>query len=248
MPGRMPGCPVSDLADFAVGFDPVGRLCRRGSSPSCPEAKRATLNTWLQATAGNYGTGMDDPEWFDFDGPLTDDERAFLHALRQNSEGQFHAWCRRGDPLHYGGALIVGVDVDAPHVALLTPGVHLEGDRARGDSLHNQTFALPDRPTALAIDVTGSPASVAASVADWLAAIVRRPIVRYEWLHTGGVYAHRYLFADTGEGLVQMYNRQLAPAGQYEELIAARHFHGNGWIDTRGLGEPDRITPVRGNI
>ena len=66
-------------------------------------------------------------------------------------------------------------------------------------------------------------------------------------LHAGRVYASRHLFADTGEGLSQMYNRPLAPPGQHEQLIAAGHFQGLGWIDTRGLGEPDRIIPLRGD-
>jgi hypothetical protein len=189
---------------------------------------------------------MDDPEWFDVDGPLSEGERAFLAALRQRVEGHLYFWCRREDPLHDGGALIVGIHVDAPQMALITAGVHLDGDRIRGDRLDHQDYGLPDRPTSLAIDVTGSPARLAASVADWLDAILRRPIVRYEWLHADRVYAHRYLFADTREGLSQMYNRLLAPPGQHEQLIAARHFHGRGWIDTRGLGEPDRIIPVRG--
>lgn len=189
---------------------------------------------------------MGDPEWFDFDGPVTDGERAFLAALRQRVEGRLRPWCRREDPLHDGGALIVGIHVDdAPRVALLTAGVHLDDDRIRGDDLDDQHYGLPDRLTSLAIDVTGSPAGLAASVADWFDAILRRPIVRYEWLHTGRVYANRYLFADTGEGLAQMYNRLLAPPGQHEQLIAAGHFHGMGWIDTRGLGEPDRVIPVR---
>jgi hypothetical protein len=189
---------------------------------------------------------MDHPEWFDFDGPLTDGERAFLHALRQRLEGRLYPWCRREDPLHDGGALIVGIHVDAPQMALLTAGVHLDGDRIRGDSLDHQDYGLPDCPTSLAIDVTGSPADLAASAADWFDAILRRPIVRHEWIHADRVYAHRYLFADTGEGLSQMYNRLLAPPGQHEQLIAAQHFQGRGWIDTRGLGQPDRVIPVRG--
>jgi hypothetical protein len=138
---------------------------------------------------------MDAPEWFDFDGHLTDLERAFLAALRKRVEARLRPWCRREVPLHDGGALIVGVHVDAPQLALLTAGVHLDGDRIRGDSLDHQDYRLPDGPTSLAIDVTGSPAALAASVADWFDAVLRRPIVRYEWLHDGRVYAERYLFA-----------------------------------------------------
>ena len=190
---------------------------------------------------------MDDPGWFDFDGPLSEGERAFLAALRQRVEGRVYPWSRREDALHDSGPLIVGIHVDAPEQALLTAGVHLDGDRIRGDSLDHQHYGLPDHPTSLALDATGSPADLAAAVADWFDAILRRPIVRYEWLHVGRVYASRYLFADTGEGLSQMYNRVLAPPRQHEQLIAARHFRGRGWIDTRGLGEPERVIHIRGS-
>lgn len=71
--------------------------------------------------------------------------------------------------------------------------------------------------------------------------------MRYEWLRADRVYANRHLFADTGEGLSQMDNRLLAPPGHHEQLIAAGHVQGLGWIDTRGLGEPDRVIPVRGD-
>ncbi|MGH9488859.1 MAG: hypothetical protein ACRD04_14910 [Terriglobales bacterium] len=62
------------------------------------------------------------------------------------------------------------------------------------------------------------------------------------------VYASRYLFADTDEGLVEMFNRLLAPPGRQEQLIAAGYVRGRGWVDTRGLGQPDRVTSVRGSI
>jgi hypothetical protein len=189
---------------------------------------------------------VDDAEWFDFDGPVSDGERAFLAALRQRVEGRIRPWCTRQDAYLNSVALVVGIDVDAPGLALVTAGVHLDGDRIRGDRLHLEDLALPDHPTSLAIDVTGPPAHLAAAVAEWFAAILCRPIVRYEWLHAGRVYASRYLFADTGEGLSEMYNRPLAPPGQHQKLISAGQFHGRGWIDTRGLGEPDRVIPIRG--
>jgi hypothetical protein len=201
----------------------------------------------LPAMVGNYGDSMDDPEWFDFDGQLTGDERAFLAALRQHTEGRLRPWCTRENPPDEG-PLVVGLHVDAPKVALLTIGVHLDGDRIRGDRLDHQSNMLPDQPTSLALDVTGPPAELAAHTAGWFDSIVRRPIVRDEWLHSGRVYASRYLFAGTSEGLAEMYNRLIAPPGQPEQLIAAGYFRGKGWIDTRGLGEPDRVIPIRGDI
>jgi hypothetical protein len=188
---------------------------------------------------------VDDLEWFDFDGQLADDERAFLTVLRQRTEDRLRPWCIRENPPD--GPLIVGLHVDAPEVALLTIGVHLSGGRVRGDRLHNQLNTLPDQPTSLALEVTGLPADLAAHSADWFDSILCRPIVRYEWmLHSGQVYASRYAFADTGEGLVEMYNHVLAPTGQRDKLIAAGFSRGMGWIDTRGLGAPDRVIPIRG--
>jgi hypothetical protein len=188
---------------------------------------------------------MDDPEWFDFDGQLTGDERTFLAELRHRTEGRLHPWCTREGPGDEG-SLIVGLHIDAPRVALLTIGVHLDRHRIRGDRLHHQLNTLPDQPTSLALVATGPPADLAAHTAGWFDSILRRPIVRFEWLRSGQVYASRYLFADTAEGLTEMYNRVLAPPGQREQLIAAGYGRGRGWIDTRGLGDPDRVTPIRG--
>jgi hypothetical protein len=186
---------------------------------------------------------MDDAEWSGFDGPLTSDEAAFLAALRQLTGDRVRPWCTRPND---DGPLIVSLHVDAPEVALLTVGVHRHGDRIRGDLLDDQLHTLPGRPTSLALEAAGSPADLAARTAAWFDLILRRPIVRHEWLHSGQVYAHLYLFADTREGLAQMYDRTLAPPGQREALIAAGYVRGRGWINTSGLGEPDRVIPIRG--
>lgn len=77
---------------------------------------------------------MDDLEWFGFEGQLSDEERAFLALLCERTEEWARPWCRRED-LREDGALIVGLDVDAPEVALLTVGMHLAGNRIRGDRL-----------------------------------------------------------------------------------------------------------------
>jgi hypothetical protein len=55
---------------------------------------------------------MGDPEWFEFDGPLSDSEHAFLAALRQRVEGRLRPWCRRENSPQVGGALIVGIHAD----------------------------------------------------------------------------------------------------------------------------------------
>lgn len=43
---------------------------------------------------------------------------------------------------------------------------------------------------------------------------------------------------------MQMYRSDWAPPRQEEHLIAGGFVHGKGWIQTRGLGEPDRVTVV----
>ncbi len=73
-----------------------------------------------------------------------------------------------------------------------------------------------------------------------------RPIVRHEWLHRRRVYADCYLFEDSGERLAQTYRSDWAPQGQEQRLIAEGFVHGKGWIQTLGLGEPDRVVHVRG--
>lgn len=189
---------------------------------------------------------MDDAEWYQFDGQLTLEEREFLAELRRRTEGRLRPWCMRGGRSPDEGALIVGLHVDAPEVALITLGAHLDGDRIRGDGLDHQSYTLPDRATSLTLDATGPPADLAARTADWFDTVLLRPIVRYEWLHAGQVFASRYLFADTLEGLCQMYNDVLAPPGQGEELVVGGFSTGKGWIDTRGLGAPDRVIRIRG--
>jgi len=186
---------------------------------------------------------VDDLEYFQLDEPVTNDQATFLTVLRQRVEGRIYPWTghRANEPL------FVAVDIDAPDVALLTIGVYFDGGRIRGDQVDIQTYELPDLPTDMAIDVTGNPGDLAARTVDWFDAILRRPIVRYEWLYSGQVYASRHLFADTGEGLSQMYRDDLAPPGQGEQLIAAGHVRGQGWIQTDGLGTPDRVAPVSGN-
>jgi hypothetical protein len=59
--------------------------------------------------------------------------------------------------------------------------------------------------------------------ADWFSEILQRPIVRYEWLREGRVYAQRWLFADSGRSLI------------------------NGSVGTGELGPPDRRIHIRGD-
>jgi hypothetical protein len=176
--------------------------------------------------------------------PLDDEDEldevqsAFINALKEHAA----SWSLAPDdvevllPHHnaYGydlqpgetsfGKLLVYADLPAPgaRLSLLTAGAYLDRSRIRGDKLHNQMLTLPVEPTPLVFTDVGSPAELAAITADWFETIWRRPVVRYEWLRTGQVYAERFLFADTGQRLCE------------------------GRVRTAALGAPDRIVHVRG--
>ena len=124
------------------------------------------------------------------------------------------------------GKLLVLLDVTDPveHVVLLTIGAYLDRTRVRGDTLHNQLFTLPALPTGLALDATGTPEELAARTADWFEALLRRPIVRHGWQRPRKARTSRWVFADSGQPLVE------------------------GRTPTEELGTPDRVVHVRGDL
>ncbi|MFB7449892.1 hypothetical protein [Streptomyces sp. NPDC056194] len=206
-------------------------------STACPTVIIVLGNPWFE---------IDDPDdEFGFDAA----ELAFATALREQANSwnvpYAHNWVGRPED---DSSLLAFVGLNDKHrrVSLIDIGVHLVGSSVRGDRLHNQLHFLPDQPTSLAMEAVGSPQELAERTATWFETLLRKPIVRHEWEHSGQVYATRYLFADTEEGLVQSYNQTLAPSGQAKGLIDAGHVHGRGWIQTSGLGRPDRIVSIRG--
>ncbi|MFK0238967.1 hypothetical protein [Streptomyces vinaceus] len=192
--------------------------------------------------------------WFEMDpfyteGDFDKAELAFAAALREQAASWDvpHAYSWVGRPEDDSSLLaVIGLSDEGRRMSLIDIGVHLVGSSVRGDSLHNQLYFLPDQPTSLSMNATGSPQELAQRTAAWFENLLRKPVVRHEWEHRGQVYASRYLFADTGEGLVQSYNRSLAPSGQAQALILAGHVRGQGWIQTSGLGRPHRIVSIRG--
>ncbi len=174
---------------------------------------------------------------------LSPEQSAFLTALRSRLAG-LRPYCVALEP----DRLLLSLDVDAPDLALVNVGLELRGNELRGDRIspHDRTF--PEQPTPDAILVRGSLGALAAHGARLLETIASRPMVRHEWLHRGRVYATCYLLADTGERLAQSYEGGLAPRGQERRLIRAGFVHGRGWIQTAGLGEPDRVIHLRGRV
>lgn len=185
---------------------------------------------------------MDDLTFFEVDEDLTIEQRAFLVALRRRLPARVRPYFTGVDD---DGMNLV-LDVDAPDVALVNVGVALRGNQLKGDriSVHDRRF--PASPTADGFLLEGSVEVLADRAATLLEFYWRRPVVLHEWLHRGRVYASCYIFEDSGERLVQMYRMDWAPAGQEAQLIAQGFVRGKGWVQTRGLGVPDRVSLVRG--
>jgi hypothetical protein len=109
-------------------------------------------------------------------------------------------------------------------------------------------LTLPEHPSSWALDSVGTHDELAELSADWFRRVLDKPVVLYVWLNDDYAYAARYAFADTGETLIQCYERQIAPAGQAADLIAAGHVHGRGWIQTIGLPNPSYYFHIRGDL
>lgn len=187
---------------------------------------------------------MDDRTFYELeDEPLAAGQVDFLAALRQRLGHDLRPYCGEFSE----DTLLLVLDVDAPDVALVSVGLLLRGDELQGDriSIHDRTF--PPVPTRDAFVAKGSPGELADRGGALLKYFASRPVVRHEWLHRGKVYATCYLFEDSGERLAQMYRSDWAPRGQEARLVAEGFVHGKGWIQTRGLGDPQRVVRVRGS-
>ena len=200
-----------------------------------------------------------DTTWFEVDpvdaAEMTDAELAFAADLRAHSSG----WTPTDVDGYVAGFATGGLaepliacadltDPARPRHLLIHVGVHLSRDRVRGDRLHSQLFSLPEHPSSWALDSVGTRDELVELSADWFRGVLDKPIVLYVWLNDDYAYAARYAFADTGETLIQCYERQIAPAGQAEDLIAAGHVHGRGWIQTIGLPNPTCYFHIRGDL
>ncbi|HEY4454289.1 MAG TPA: hypothetical protein VGN81_08255 [Pseudonocardiaceae bacterium] len=135
-----------------------------------------------------------------------------------------------------------------PSRNLLTFGVELNSDRVRGGKLDSQLYQLVDYgPPSLAFEATGDIESLAEQTAAWFESVLRRPVVRFGWLHNGQQYASSYEFADTHERIVYGYDRSKEPPGEYDRLVAAGHVSGKGWPQLDGLPAQHQYTLLRGD-
>jgi hypothetical protein len=186
----------------------TGRWFATDDDDEIDEAQQAVLDV-LRARANSddwptidpADTNVALPDYVSYGYPLQPDETSF---------GKVLAWLNVPDP--------------AQRLSLLTVGVYFTETGMRGDCLHNQLLTLPTEPTHLAVNQSGLPQEMAHRAADWFRGILQRPIVRYEWLRDGRVYAQRWLFADSGHSLIE------------------------GRVRTGELGSPDRRIHIRGVI
>ncbi|MGJ5750825.1 hypothetical protein FB563_4862 [Streptomyces puniciscabiei] len=190
----------------------------------------------------------EDDEEFEF----TDEERAFAAALRERTAGWAEARVD-GDIFRSDGwdSLVACLSFGDPGARrhLIDVGVHFYGDRVRGDRLHNQMFTLTDRPSGWGLEATGTVEELADRSARWFRTVLDKPVVLYVWLNADRyAYAARFAYADDDQTIGQLYHKDLAPAGQTEELIAAGHVHGRGWIQTTGLPTPSLYQHIRGDL
>jgi hypothetical protein len=212
------------------------------------------------APAGGMASAAAPGEWFEIDpeteAEMSQRELSFAAALRRRSSawapadiaGYFHVF-DSGDVPAPLVAYVALVDlIDSQRHGLVNLGVHLLGDQVHGDRLHSQLLWPAEPSSSWALDARGTVEQLAEASAQWLRAMLDKPVVLYVWRHRDYAYAGRYLFADTGETLIQCYNRGLAPQGQAEELIAAGHVHGRGWIQTKGLPAPSYYLHIRGDL
>ncbi|MFF4485764.1 hypothetical protein ACFY0F_04585 [Streptomyces sp. NPDC001544] len=189
-----------------------------------------------------------DDEYYEF----TDHERAFVAALREHTEqwaaDDVSSLVGRTDEWDSLVAYLSFRDPGA-QVHLIDVGLHFTGDLVRGDRLHNQLYTLPDRPSDWALEARGTVEELAERSADWFRTVLRKPVVLYVWLNEERrAYAARFAFADDDETISQLYRRDLAPPGQEEQLIAAGHVRGRGWIQTAGLPAPTFYQHIRGEL
>lgn len=186
------------------------------------------------------------PIWFYDDDPSENafdaSELSFLDGLREHAA----TWAQDGVSTYAirneeSGALTACMELMDATGTLLDVRAHVADQRVRSD----RSYGTDSEPTTLVMRAEGSTAELVSITATWFEALLHRPIERLEWWHNNLLYAMRCQFTDTQEGLREVYDRKLAPPGQYERLIDSASFRGRSWIRTIAIGDPDRTYAVR---
>lgn len=182
----------------------------------------------------------DSTVWFEVESYRTEQERAFVAAIRKraNDWGDLDVWADDSFTQRREDRLILALDlVDRErHSVLRTlradydetgvvvgpdPSGQLVGgiDTSRGDAVVHRGG--------------GTPESLADIVADWMENEMRRPIERHEWQRQRlfrRLRFHRYVLADTGESLGSSYpdNRPRSQLGSPNRIVVVRDFRLQG--------------------
>lgn len=189
---------------------------------------------------------------------LTSDDRVFMAALRERAANWGGAprdtfsdtWEDDDDRTGVIGCLdlaVVGQDLFG---AAYTQG-HLHCGPVHPDLTH---FWQPWSP-GLECDGHGSPEALAHEAADWLEALLHRPVVLWLWSveRSGSApafYAGRYEFPDGGDLIAEWFDPQCAPAVESSRAREGGHFVEH-WdksvLTTETLTCPDSFFFVRGD-
>jgi hypothetical protein len=195
---------------------------------------------------------MDEIPWFEYEEDDLDvAQRAFVDVLAERAG----SWLV--GPLDtvvlpaahtFDGQLIVYLDIGDPqrNQKVLTVGAHFDGSVVRGGKLHNQDFTIQQAFAEFIFEAAGTPTELGNRAAEWFEAVLARPLVRLTWHHEGRMYAVRYEYADTGQGLSEAFETSLAPDTLRRSLAADGVIRGLGRISRAGLGQPDVIAHIRG--
>ncbi|MFI7321319.1 hypothetical protein [Streptomyces venezuelae] len=149
---------------------------------------------------------VEDPEeegdepW-DFDA----DELAFIAALQDRAARWRVPWASSwvGRP-EDDASLLVHISLcDGERRTIVGEwAVHFHGSYVRAGRVSDQLYNVSESRGGVLSRTTGTPEELAARCAEWFEAVLSRPVARLEWVNEGRVYGTRWLFADTGEGLV----------------------------------------------
>ncbi|MEV5881476.1 hypothetical protein AB0L74_01860 [Streptomyces sp. NPDC052020] len=157
---------------------------------------------------------MDDNAWFKVEDPeeygedpldFDEAELTFLAALRTRAATWRMPWAPSGvSRPEDDSSLLVWVSLLDEERSLILGewAVHFYGARVRAGKVSDQLFNLHESPERGYFKASGTAVELALRCADWFERLLRRPVVRAEWLSASKASATRWEFADTGEALV----------------------------------------------